>query len=369
MFRSSVLRLSVAAPLSLALFTACTDPSGQPAPGEPGWAGAVCRGELPAPPTAAVPAAGWNPQPPGADDSFTAVDFVNDRCGWAVGNFGLVMRTVDGGATWMAPPALTSDALRDFRFADSDHGWIVGGNGLVLRTDDGGESWAVQAYDVAHDLHDLAVVDAWTAYLAGSGRTGERGWVARTVDGGATWTRVLAVDGQVVRIAFADADHGWAAVAAAGGTVFHRTSDGGATGTEQPAPTGDDRPADLVAVDRLTAWAALRRYEDDAGARLAVTRDGGATWTVQVPADTAYALNAVTFVDAQHGWAVGAGGIVLATTDAGASWRVQKRGELETSAGGFTGRGQYVAVDFTDRARGWLVGWEGVVMATATSGW
>ncbi len=31
-------------------------------------------------------------------------------------------------------------------------------------------------------------------------------------------------------------------------------------------------------------------------------------------------LNDVTFIDSQHGWAVGNGGIILATDNAGQSW-------------------------------------------------
>jgi len=31
--------------------------------------------------------------------------------------------------------------LRDIDFYDANNGWIVGGYGLILRTTDGGESW------------------------------------------------------------------------------------------------------------------------------------------------------------------------------------------------------------------------------------
>ena len=46
------------------------------------------------------------------------------------------------------------------------------------------------------------------------------------------------------------------------------------------------------------------------------TDDGGLTWEAQV-ANTTAQLNDVFFVDAQRGWAVGNGGIIIHTSTAG----------------------------------------------------
>jgi len=76
----------------------------------------------------------------------TAVFFVDDKRGWAVGHDGVVLGTLDSGASWQklrteqlhdqsAPP------LMDVWFADSQHGWAVGAYGTFLSTHDGGTSW------------------------------------------------------------------------------------------------------------------------------------------------------------------------------------------------------------------------------------
>lgn len=61
------------------------------------------------------------------------------------------------------------------------------------------------------------------------------------------------------------------------------------------------------------------------------TSNGGATWVKQ-RSGTSENLNAVTFTDATHGWAVGESGTILATTNGGATpapkfimWNVAKR--------------------------------------------
>lgn len=57
-------------------------------------------------------------------------------------------------------------------------------------------------------------------------------------------------------------------------------------------------------------------------------------------------LTSVAFVDPQHGWAVGAGGVILHTADGGATWVRQ--------ASGVAARLQ--SVSFVDRDHGWIVG-------------
>jgi photosystem II stability/assembly factor-like uncharacterized protein len=55
-----------------------------------------------------------------------------------------IVRTTDGGATWMTVlenPVERSWALRDIAFADRDHGIAVGGIGMIYRTTDGGATW------------------------------------------------------------------------------------------------------------------------------------------------------------------------------------------------------------------------------------
>jgi photosystem II stability/assembly factor-like uncharacterized protein len=53
--------------------------------------------------------------------------------------------------------------------------------------------------------------------------------------------------------------------------------------------------------------------------------DQGQTWR-QVPVPVSVGLTAVHFIDAQHGWIAGHGGVVLATSDGGQSWNKQLDG-------------------------------------------
>ena len=62
--------------------------------------------------------------------------------GTAVGDFGTIVRTTNGGATWVAQNSGTRNLLRGVSFSDATTGTAVGSGGTILRTaavDDGCE--------------------------------------------------------------------------------------------------------------------------------------------------------------------------------------------------------------------------------------
>lgn len=99
------------------------------------------------------------------------------------------------------------------------------------------------------------------------------------------------------------------------------------------------------------------------------TQDGGMSWQRQDNVNwdppivglrqrTARILNAVTFIDAKRGWAVGEVGLLLATSDGGISWAAQEPGTSEALKG----------VHFVNATRGWAVGDQHTLLATSDAG-
>ncbi|MBW2161924.1 MAG: hypothetical protein JRH14_18490 [Deltaproteobacteria bacterium] len=91
---------------------------------------------------------GWFLQRPPTEvgDSFNGVSFTDANSGTAVGYGllgggdlrGIILRTTDGGATWVEQTSGTSEPLHDVSFTDANTGTIVGEAGIILRTTDGG---------------------------------------------------------------------------------------------------------------------------------------------------------------------------------------------------------------------------------------
>jgi photosystem II stability/assembly factor-like uncharacterized protein len=69
-----------------------------------------------------------------------SIGFSAPNLGYAGGEGGLLLLTVNGGATWQQLPVAFSESVLDLSFADAQHG-IVLTTAAVLYTNDGGKSW------------------------------------------------------------------------------------------------------------------------------------------------------------------------------------------------------------------------------------
>ncbi|WP_414719424.1 WD40/YVTN/BNR-like repeat-containing protein [Trinickia sp.] len=119
------------------------------------------------------------------------VYFVDASHGWAVGQWGVIIATADGGETWKLQRADTStdQPLFSVYFADAHHGWAVGLWSLMLETDDAGAHWrSVKlppppgATKADRNLFKIFANARGTLFVAA-----EQGLVLRSRDGGSTW--------------------------------------------------------------------------------------------------------------------------------------------------------------------------------------
>ena len=72
------------------------------------------------------------------------MSFTDVSNGTVVGFSGTILRTTDGGGTWVARSSGTTKHLRDVSFADVNNGTAVGNSGTIVRTTDGGATWVEQ---------------------------------------------------------------------------------------------------------------------------------------------------------------------------------------------------------------------------------
>lgn len=106
----------------------------------------------------------------------------------AVGNHGIVLLSDTDGADFrQAKSVPVRSTLTAVSFVDEKTGWAVGQGGVVLRTDDAGDSWTLQRHDMSVDqpLFSVWFRDRQRGYAVGL-------WslMIATADGGKTWTQV-----------------------------------------------------------------------------------------------------------------------------------------------------------------------------------
>ncbi|WP_448510595.1 WD40/YVTN/BNR-like repeat-containing protein [Immundisolibacter sp.] len=96
--------------------------------------------------------------------TLTAVTFVDERTGFAVGHDAVILKTTDAGATWsllnFEPESQV--VLLNVRFSDPQTGFVVGSNGQLWSTRDGAATWVQQTLSV-EDWYQNHIFDiAWT---------------------------------------------------------------------------------------------------------------------------------------------------------------------------------------------------------------
>ncbi len=121
----------------------------------------------------------------------TAVYFVDDQHGWAVGHDAQILASSDGGATWAQQyqDLKRESPLLDIWFKDASHGLAVGAYGALIETTDGGKTWedVSDRLDNEDQFHLNAIAQIKDAGLF---IVGEQGSMFRSSDDGQTWEKL-----------------------------------------------------------------------------------------------------------------------------------------------------------------------------------
>ncbi len=122
----------------------------------------------------------WTPVSTPTTALLTAVFFLNEQHGWAVGHDMTILHTEDGGKHWELQFQSEEEArpLFDVRFIDPDRGLAVGAFGAMLITSDGGRHWK-NIQNEKNDRHLNAVIELADSSLL---VVGESGTVLRSHD-------------------------------------------------------------------------------------------------------------------------------------------------------------------------------------------
>lgn len=306
---------------------------------------------------------GWVSQEAGMPtvNNLNGVHFVDRMTGWAVGDLGTIVFTQNGGLSWVQQTSFsTSYRLNAVHFVNPDDGFVVGSLGRMVVTDDGGDTWTPFTVSAVEELYDVHFATDSVGFAVG-----DAGVILRTVDAGASWERLTpAVTGTNLRsvwgVEVADTVRVWACGEI--GTIVG-TMDGGETWSiVTPSITTD------------ALRAVVRRSVDEAVAvglnnRIGLTTPdpGGPIWSLGGASAEFSNFYGVAWPVVGRTYAVGInqGGIatVQVSLNGGVSWALQTLPPGAPIVGN-----ELRAVSFVDADYGWAVGRAGLVVHTATGG-
>ncbi|MBT3338866.1 MAG: hypothetical protein HN855_08845 [Anaerolineae bacterium] len=306
----------------------------------------------------------------------TQIKMLDAQNGWGQAD-GMVLRTEDGGTTWLdVTPAdsFNNPAYSKSFFLDAKIGWVLLEDldsptvGTIFRTTDGGISWRWR--NTPFGRSDFGFLDAETGYAltglgAGAGSMGVAIW--ETKNGGGDWDRTflhepgfeftLPFNGIKNGISYRDPLSGWVtgSIPKDGVIWFYRTRDGGFSWEEQPldmplgyesaqtstnAPRVFDGGVILLPIYLLGEESAMVFYR---------STDNGETWTATLPVPTygKYAIASSNEIIAWDG-----GTTLYASQDGGETWSFH--------ATNWQPNDLLRALDFVSATEGWALSEDGL---------
>ena len=279
------------------------------------------------------------------------MQFLNENDGFAAGYWGMILKTANGGNSWINLSNSTTTEFTSMFFFDCNVGYISGAN-QILKTVDGGNNWSATT---VYGSHSIYFTDSTNGYTVG-----HSGHISKTDDHGGTWNELSkGVRSPLSSVFFLNNETGY--VTAWGS--FLKTVDGGVNWTQtdlDPYSSYNDIYFFNDTVGLITGY----RTGNDYYGFTIKTNDAGLTWdTVIYKAYTV--LNSLYFINQTTGFVIGSDQIIYKTTDMGNTWSLKSWG----------GNYSYYSITFINEGTGYIAGGdpfsygsEGIILKSTDSG-
>ena len=288
----------------------------------------------------------FTPQQSSVAVRLRGVSAVSSQVAWASGADNTILRTDDGGSHWRRLPSPSADRLdfRDVDAIDARTAFVLsigsGGASRIYKTMDAGATWHLQFTNRDPD----AFFDAMSFWDAGHGLAVSDSVngvfpIIRTDDGGGTWNRVpaaqvppalpnegaFAASGTSVTVV--GSGLAWIGTGAADRARVLRSTDWGRTWQVADTPVRGGPSAGIFSIAFRDAQHGVivggdHTKERDAMDNVAVTSDGGITWTRPAGAALSGFRSVVSHVPGTAATFIALGPLGGdISTDDGRSWR------------------------------------------------
>jgi photosystem II stability/assembly factor-like uncharacterized protein len=256
---------------------------------------------------------------------------VDDQTVWAVCSRNVILKTLDGGKTWVQVQAPENDPntwLSSICIVNQTNIWISGSLGTVYSSTDNGNTWTKFDPNIFHNqfMQGIWAITPQKVYVAGNGQ--ERGYIFSTTDGGATWDSISPSANYNKNNWIGVTSYNNVIVIYGGKSHYTASTDGGITWKNDSVQAGGGAGAadlnDLFMLNPETWWGAF-----DLG-QIFLTNDGGSSWISQETNQNGQWMFGIDAWDSQFALAVSRNsypplsGLILKTVNGGTTWEVKQ---------------------------------------------
>ena len=262
----------------------------------------------------------WDSTSVGQGISMRGVAMTSRSTGMAGGDSGIIVRTTNGGATWIRLNSGTTAPLSAIAMNDSLNG-CAGGSNVLRYTTDGGNTWSAANIHVPVSIETIAFDRYGNGVLTGQG-----GVIYRSTDGGKNWTVANPITtNHLMKACFVDSAK---AIAVGSALTIVRSTDAGLNWTLAQTGTGTLRD-----VSSPSPGCALADGFSGSRGILQRTTNGGQSWdSVVVNGVSSFVLS--SFYSADTGYVFNSRGVMYRTVSGGKSWDTLGVGPISYSPSG-----------------------------------
>jgi photosystem II stability/assembly factor-like uncharacterized protein len=252
--------------------------------------------------------------------AFSDVKFVNKDTGFIASSQdpGMVMKTSDGGKTWIKKITYAKFGLNEMSFPSETCGYVAGNVGTIFKTIDGGETWDSLQTNTKEHLNSIYFINKDIGYAAGT-----NGTVIKTTNGGISWENEnINIPLPVSKVYFIDENKGFATPGFQRECAFLETFDGGKSWTKIKIPNFDFIINDIQFITDKIGFM-IGGIVPPFG--FLKTTDGGLTWKANAFSTDAVNFSSMFFTDEFTGYVCDNAGDIIKTVDGGDTWYIWHR--------------------------------------------
>ncbi len=295
----------------------------------------------------------WVQQTSGTVSQLNSVSFVDANNGFVSGANNTVLKTTNGGTAWSSITTATIGTTLNFKevyFVNPTTGWLLSDIGVVLKTSDAGATW------LPCNTSSLTPMSTWSkmhfsdvnnGFISGVANFSVQ--LAKTIDGGLTWTNVPFTT-SVSSIAGIQALANNSVMISADNKIYYSTNAGTTWTTSSAITPTSSLLGEVKAFDFSSAFVTNRTNGNSLVYKSSLypfwntssngltnggyqnidafdannvmisnfssgfihkTTDGGLNWSQETMPTTVF-INDLKYISPNKAWIVGSGGIILA---------------------------------------------------------